>query len=168
MAKRQKRDIYRGRHEAGFDVDKDVDLAHLRELMACESLTPDNANFFGRYVRNIARIMLSSSRFCGYPNDVKSDMEMEAIIDMLKARVHFDGERYPQPTAPFNYLYRVGFHSFCHVLTKYYTQINFVPFSHIDSVSKPKVREMLEIADDGDNWDVIADNLTSPRRICSE
>lgn len=121
---RAKRDIYRGRFDAGFDMDRDVDLAHLREVMGMEEIDDFSYDFYGLYCRNIIRIMLCASRFRGYPDDVKEDMSDEAMYDMLRARTKFDGERYPQATAPFNYLYRVGFHSFQHVLAKYYQMQN--------------------------------------------
>jgi hypothetical protein len=120
MAKKQKRDIYKSREDAGFDINKDIDLMHLRQLMSTEELNYMDYNYYGLYIKNIIKIMLNSSHFRGYSDDVKEDLEGEATIDMLKARVKFNSEKYPQPTAPFNYLYRVGFHSFQHVLAKYY------------------------------------------------
>ena len=56
----------------------------------------------------------------------------EAIIDMLKARRKFNGEAYPQRCAPFNYMYRVGYHSFQHVLANFYLMQNrMTPASHV-------------------------------------
>lgn len=134
MAKRQKRDIYKSREDAGFDINKDIDLTHLRQLMSTEELNYMDYNYYGLYVKNIIQIMLNSSHFRGYSDDVKEDLQGEAMIDMLKARLKFKAEKYPQPTAPFNYLYRIGFHSFQHVLAKYYQiQNKIIPESELGS-----------------------------------
>lgn len=127
---RAKRDIYKGRHDKGFDINKDVDLQHLRELMSKSDIDAVSYNYYGLYCSNIIKIMLESVKFRGYPDDVKDDLTSEAVLDMLKARTKFDGAKYTQPSAPFNYLYRIGFHSFQHVLTVYYRMQNrMVPAS---------------------------------------
>ena len=160
---RKKRDIYRGRHEAGFDQDRDIDLQHLRELMAMPDLAGMEYNYFGLYVMNIVKIMLNGAKFRGYPEDVKQDLTSEALVDMLKARNKFDGERYPQPTAPFNYLYRIGFHSFQHVLKNYYRmQARMVPASQVGHADM--LADGSEFTDDIldraiTDWDAIAENL---------
>lgn len=134
---RKPRDIYKGRHDAGFNADKDVDLAHLREIMGTEDVDAMNYNFYGIYLRNIIRIMLDSHHFRGYPEDVKMDIESEALIDGLKARTKFDGAKFPAPTAPFNYLYRICYHSAQHVLTNYYKmQVKMVPASQCGAGTK--------------------------------
>lgn len=125
MAKRQKRDIYRGRHDPGFDIERDVDLEHLRSLLGPrDDLDGLEYDFLGLYLRNIGRIMMESHWFRGYGDDVKEDMLGEALIDMLKARRKFNGNAYPQRTAPFSYMYRIGFHSCQHVLANYYLMQN--------------------------------------------
>lgn len=127
---RKKRDIYKGRFDSGFNIDRDVDLKHLREIMAMEEPDNESHNFYGLYCRNIIRIMLDGRNFRNYGEDVKEDMGTEAMIDMLKARRKFDGAKFPQPSAPFNYLFRIGFHSFQHVLATYYRmQVKMVPAS---------------------------------------
>lgn len=160
---RAKRDIYKGRHDKGFDINKDVDLQHLRELMSKSDIDAVSYNYYGLYCSNIIKIMLESVKFRGYPDDVKDDLTSEAVLDMLKARTKFDGAKYTQPSAPFNYLYRIGFHSFQHVLTVYYRMQNkMVPASLCGKGTK--------LADGGDfdedildkavtDWDAIAENL---------
>lgn len=127
---RRKRDIYRNRFDPEFRVDQDVDLAHLRELMTKETVDAVEYNFYGLYITNIIKIVLNSHWFRGYPDDVKEDMMSEALIDTIKARTKFNGEKYPQPTAVFNYIWRIAYHSAQHVLTKYYQMQNrMVPAS---------------------------------------
>jgi len=128
---RKHRDIYKGRFDEGFDVNKDVDLAHLRELMGVEDIDNASYNYYGIYIRNIIRIMLDSSSFRGYDEDVKESIMAEGTIDALKARLKFDGYKYPARTAPFNYIYRICYHSAQHVLSKYYQmQVRMVPASY--------------------------------------
>lgn len=165
---RAKRDIYKGRHDKGFDINKDVDLQHLRELMSKSDIDAVSYNYYGLYCSNIIKIMLESVKFRGYPDDVKEDLTSEAVLDMLKARTKFDGAKYTQPSAPFNYLYRIGFHSFQHVLTVYYRMQNkMVPASLCGKGTK--------LADGGDfdedildkavtDWDAIAENLRASGR----
>lgn len=165
---RAKRDIYKGRHDKGFDINKDVDLQHLRELMSKSDIDAVSYNYYGLYCSNIIKIMLESVKFRGYPDDVKDDLTSEAVLDMLKARTKFDGAKYTQPSAPFNYLYRIGFHSFQHVLTVYYRMQNrMVPASLCGKGTK--------LADGGDfdedildkavtDWDAIAENLRASGR----
>lgn len=142
---RAKRDIYKGRHDKGFDINKDVDLQHLRELMSKSDIDAVSYNYYGLYCSNIIKIMLESVKFRGYPDDVKDDLTSEAVLDMLKARTKFDGAKYTQPSAPFNYLYRIGFHSFQHVLTVYYRMQNrMVPASLVGKGTK---------LSDGDDFD---------------
>lgn len=153
--KRVRRDIYKGRNDPDFDIEKDIDLAHLRQIMSVDAISNEDYNFYGLYVRNIIRIMLNSFHFKNYPADVKEDMSGEAMIGMLKARRKFDGEKYRTATAPFNYLYRIGFHCFQHVLTNYYRmQDRMKPESSVSSVPQ------LEASEEGAlDWDTIAENL---------
>ena len=131
---RKRRDIYRGRMDPAFDIERDVDLEHLRSLLGDRELDGLEYDYLGLYLRNIGRIMLNSAQFRGYGDDVKEDMLGEAIIDMLKARKKFRGDDYPQPCAPFNYCFRVGYHSFQHVLGNYYLMQNrMTPASHVGS-----------------------------------
>ena len=165
---RAKRDIYKGRHDKGFDINKDVDLQHLRELMSKSDIDAVSYNYYGLYCSNIIKIMLESVKFRGYPDDVKDDLTSEAVLAMLEARTKFDGAKYTQSSAPFNYLYRVGFHSFQHVLTVYYRMQNkMVPASLCGKGTK--------LADGGDfdedildkavtDWDAIAENLRASGR----
>lgn len=161
---RQKRDIYRGRHDQGFDINRDVDLAHLREIMTVDDISNEDYNYFGLYTRNIIRIMLNGAKFRGYSDEVKEDLEGEALIDMLKARRKFKGDLYPQRTAPFNYLFRIGFHSFQHVLENYYHMQNrMVPASQVGAGSL-LMDSGVEFSDDildkaVADWDAIAENL---------
>lgn len=153
--KRVRRDIYKGRNDPDFDIEKDIDLAHLRQIMSVDTISNEDYNFYGLYVRNIIRIMLNSFHFKNYKEDVKEDMSGEAMIGMLKARRKFDGEKYGTATAPFNYLYRIGFHCFQHVLTNYYRmQDRMKPESSVSSVPQ------LEASEEGAlDWDAIAENL---------
>lgn len=161
---RQKRDIYKGRHDEGFDINKDVDLAHLRELMSVDDISNADYNYFGLYTRNIIKIMLNSSKFRGYDDAVKEDLEGEAMFDMLRARRKFKPELYPQPSAPFNYLYRIGYHSFQHVLENYYHMQNrMVPASQVGAGAL-LMDSAIEFSDDildkaVADWDEIAANL---------
>ena len=162
---RAKRDIYKGRHDKGFDINKDVDLQHLRELMSKSDIDAVSYNYYGLYCSNIIKIMLESVKFRGYPDDVKDDLTSEAVLDMLKARTKFDGAKYTQPSAPFNYLYRIGFHSFQHVLTVYYRMQNkMVPASLVGKGTR------LADGDDFDedilekavtDWDAIYEHLST-------
>lgn len=161
---RQRRDIYKGRFDDGFNIDQDVDLAHLRDLMSREDIDGTDYNYYGLYVMNIIKIMLNSSKFRGYPDDLKEELREEAVYDMLRARTKFSGDRYPQPTAPFNYLYRIGFHSFQHVLAKYYQmQSKMVPASLVGNGSRLMDSDV-EFSDDildkaATNWEDIVLNL---------
>lgn len=159
---RAKRDIYKGRFEEGFDINRDVDLEHLRELMSISDIDAVSYNYYGLYCTNIIKIMLNSVKFRGYPDDVKADLTSEAVLDMLKARTKFDGEKYNAPTAPFNYLYRIGFHSFQHVLTVYYRMQNrMVPASQVGKARLADGEDFDEdILDKAiTDWDAIAENL---------
>lgn len=169
MPKGRKRDIYRGRHEEGFDINRDIDLSHLREIMEKDEPSNEEYNYYGLYVTNIVRIMLNAAKFRGYPDDVKEDLRGEATIDMLKARRKFKGADYPQPTAPFNYLYRIGFHSFQHVLSNYYLMQNRMVAASRVGRGTCLADSPEEFTDDimekaVSDWDAIAENLrTSPR-----
>lgn len=164
MPKGRRRDIYRGRLDAGFDIDRDVDLAHLREIMETEEPENEDYNFFGLYVRNIILIMLNSAHFRGYQDDVKEDIMGEALIDCLKARRKFRGDEYPQPSAPFNYLYRIGFRSAQHVLAKYYLMQNRMVAASLVGQGTHLMDSPEEFTDDiiekaVNDWDAIAENL---------
>ena len=50
---RQKRDIYKGRTDEGFNIDRDVDLVHLRAIMGTEDPSNDDLNHYGLYCKNI-------------------------------------------------------------------------------------------------------------------
>ena len=41
---RKPRDIYKGRFDTGFNADRDVDLAHLREIMSKDEV--DNLEYY--------------------------------------------------------------------------------------------------------------------------
>jgi DNA-directed RNA polymerase specialized sigma24 family protein len=164
IAKRQRRDIYKGRFDTGFDINRDIDLAHLRSIMMTDDVSNEDYNYYGLYIKNIIKIMLNSSHFRGYDESVKEDLEAEATIDLLKARRKFDANKYPQPTAPFNYLFRIGYHSFQHVLANYYQmRCRMVPASQVG-----RGATVLDSSDEFNedvldkavtNWDAIADNL---------
>lgn len=163
-SKRTHRDIYKSRFDNGFDINKDIDLGHLRSLMLTDDINGTEYNYYGLYIRNIIKIMLNSAHFRGYSDDVKEDLEAEATIDMLKARRKFAADKYPQATAPFNYLYRIGFHSFQHVLATYYQmRCKMVPASQVGSGAYlfDSTDEFAEdILDKAvTDWDAIADNL---------
>ena len=49
MPKGHRRDIYKGRFDPGFCLDKDVDLEHLRELMTRDEITNEEYNYYGLY-----------------------------------------------------------------------------------------------------------------------
>lgn len=117
---RKRRDVYKGRFDEGFDIEKDVDLVHLKKLMMMPEVEGKEYNWYGVYIQNIIKISLHDDHFRGYPDDVIEDMTTEALIDCVKARKHFNAEKYPTATAPFNYLMTVAKHSFIHVLDKYY------------------------------------------------
>lgn len=121
---RKRRDIYRERTDPNFDPSKDIDLRHMRELMSTEEISNADHNYYGIYCRNIINIMLQSYHFRGYQDDVKEDIMSEGLYDTLRARLKFDGEKYPQPTAVFNYIYRIAFRSAQHVLGVYYQMQN--------------------------------------------
>lgn len=158
----KRRDIYRGRHEAGFNIDRDIDLAHLRELTGIPELEPREYNYFGLYMRNIVNILLNSADFRGYPEDVKQDITSEALVDMIKARCKFKGGDHPQPTAPFNYFYRIAYHSAQHCLTLYYRmQSRMCPASQVGQQNRfddgGPVDDILET--EQTDWDLIAESL---------
>lgn len=156
--KRQKRDIYKGRFDDGFDINRDIDLEHLREIMSSVEITNADYNFYGLYVKNIIGILLNSSKFRGYPEDVQEDLAGEATIDMVKARTKFDGVNHPQRTAPFNYLYRIGYHSFQHVLSNYYRMQNrMTPATVLEDCA---TLDRAECNEDGTlDWDAVVQNL---------
>lgn len=151
---RKKRDIYRNRTDKGFNVNRDIDLQHLRYLMSNQVISPSDYNYYALYCKNIIRIMFDSAKFKFYDEDVKEDLEAEAIIDMLKARSKFNGDKHDAATAPFNYLYRVAFHSFQHVLKIYYRfRSNCLPASYITPMDDYDVTEKATT-----DWSLIADN----------
>ena len=161
---RQKRDIYKGRTDEGFNIDRDVDLVHLRAIMGTEDPSNDDLNHYGLYCKNIIKIMLNSAKFRGYPDDVKENLDFEALVDMLKARQKFKGDEYPQASAPFNYLYRIGFNAFRRVLVNFYKhkdEAEMIPASLVGA----NVRTSSGEAFDGDliekapDWDAIIENL---------
>ena len=164
MPKGKRRDIYRGRFDAGFDINNDVDLAHMRELMTTEELSNEEYNYYGLYVTNVIKIMLNASSFRGYDEDVKESIMGEALYDCLRARMKFDGAKYPQPSAPFNYAYRIAFRSAQHVLSKYYEMQNrMVAASHVGEHTK-LADGFEDFTDDiidkaVNDWDKIAENL---------
>ena len=164
MPKGHKRDIYRGRFDEGFDINNDVDLAHLRELMTTEEISNEEYNYYGLYVTNVIKIMLNASSFRGYDEDVKESIMGEALYDCLRARLKFDGAKYPQPSAPFNYAYRIAFRSAQHVLANYYLMQNrMVAASHVGEHTK-LADGFEDFTDDiidkaVNDWDAIAENL---------
>ena len=113
-------DIYIKSTDNSFKPDRDIDREHLRELMSKQSLTQSEYDQYGLYCSSVARILLSRSEFRNYPDDVKEEMRGEALIDTLKARQKFNADKYKQLSAAFSYLYRISYHSFQHVLKKYY------------------------------------------------
>lgn len=162
--KRQRRDIYKSRFETGFDINRDIDLEHLRSLMTTGEIKDSEYNYYGLYIKNIIKIMLNSAHFRGYDDDVKEDLEAEATIDMLKARTKFNGEKFSQPTAPFNYLYMIGFHSFQHVLVNYYRrkgEAEMIPASLVGSGTMTSSGELFDgdILDKATDWDTIIENI---------
>lgn len=163
---RRKRDIYRNRFDPAFRVDQDVDLAHLRELMTKDTVDAAEYNYYGLYITNIIKIVLNSHWFRGYPDDVKDDMMSEALIDTIKARTKFDGEKYTQQTAVFNYIWRIAYHSCQHVLVNFYKHKNdaeMIPASLVGanvrtSSGEPFDGDIIEKAPD---WDAVIENLLS-------
>lgn len=137
MPKGHRRNIYKGRFDEGFDIDRDVDLAHMRELMTTDEISAADHNFFGLYVTNVIKIMLNGASFRGYGDDVKEDIMGEALYDCLRARLKFDGAKYTQPSAPFNYMYAIAYKSAQHVLAKFYEMQNrMVAASHVGENTK--------------------------------
>lgn len=169
MAKRR-RDIYRDRFDPQFDINRDVDLAHLRELMSKETVDAVEYNYYGLYVTNIIKICLNSHWFRGYPQDVKDDMMSESLYDTLRARTKFNGEKYPQPTAVFNYIWRITYHSCQHVLANWYKYKNnlFTPASQVGSgavVYDSSDEFCDDILDKAvTDWDLIAESLRDSTR----
>ena len=147
-----------------FDIDRDIDLAHLREIMSKETITNEEYNYYGLYLMNIIKIVLNSHWFRGYPDDLKEDMSTEALIDTIPARLKFDGERYTKPTAPFNYIWRIVYHSCQHVLKNYYLmQHRMVSASRVGQGTR-LMDSPVEFTDDilekaVNDWDAIAENL---------
>ena len=166
MPKGHKRDIYKGRFDEGFDINSDVDLAHMRELMTTEDISNEDYNFYGLYVTNVIKIMLNASSFRGYDEDVKENIMGEALYDCLRARTKFKGDQYPQPTAVFNYTYRIAFRSAQHVLGKWYEMQNrMVAASHVGAGTK-LAYGFEEFSDDiidkaVNDWDAIEAHLRS-------
>lgn len=163
---RKKRDIYKSRKDDGFNINRDVDLQHLRYLMSVENIGASDYNYYALYCKNIIRIMFDSAKFKYYDDDVKEDMESEAIIDMLKARTKFNAIKFTEATAPFNYLYRIAFHSFQHILKIYYRfRSNCVPCSSIVStdfdITEKATTEWSVIAD---NYKVLKESITTATR----
>lgn len=161
---RKARDIYKGRYDREFDINRDVDLDHLREIMSKEVVDNVDYNYYGVYITNIIKIMLNSNHFRGYTEDVKQDIMSEALIDLIKARTKFDGAKFTAPTAPFNYLYRISYHSAQHVLSNYYKmQVKMVPASVCGAGTK-----FVDGSDYDDDilnkavtdWDVIREHLS--------
>lgn len=163
MSKRKRRDIYKKRTDPGFCANRDVDLEHLRTIMATEDLSPMEYNYYGLYVQNIVRISLNCDNFRGYDEYVKDDMRMEALIDCVKARKYFKSDKYPAATAPFNYLMTIAKHSFQHVLEKFYRMQNkMVAASNIEKGASsldgsPVDSDLIDRA--VTDWDLIAENL---------
>lgn len=170
MPKGHKRDIYKGRFDEGFDINNDVDLAHMRELMTTEEISNEDYNYYGLYVTNVIKIMLNASSFRGYDEDVKEDIMGEALYDSLRARTKFKGDLYPQATAPFSYIYKISHHSAQHVLGKWYEMQNrMVAASHVGDGTK-LADGFDEYTDDIINkavsdWDQIAAHLRSTESV---
>lgn len=161
---RHKRDIYKNRFEKGFNINADVDLGHLRAIMGMDEPSNEDHNYYGLYCKNIIKILLNSAKFRGYPDNVKEDLDFEALVDMLKARQKFKGEQFPQPTAPFNYLYRIGYHSFQHVLVNYYKhkdEAEMIPASMVGNGTMTSSGEVFDgdVLDKATTWDAIVENL---------
>lgn len=161
---RHKRDIYKGRFEPGFNIDRDVDLAHLRAIMDIQEPSNDDLNHYGLYCKNIIKIMLNSAKFRGYPDEVKENMEFEALVDMLKARNKFKSDEYPAPSAPFNYLFRIGYHGFQRVLSVYYKhkdEAEIIPASLVGINVRTSTGDVFDgdILDKATDWDAIIENL---------
>lgn len=163
---RQRRDIYRGREDEGFNIDRDVDLAHLRAIMSSRDPSNDDLNHYGLYCKNIIKILLNSAKFRGYPDDVKENLDFEALVDMLKARTKFKGKDYPSKSAPFNYLYRIGYHSFQHVLVNFYKhkgEAEMIPASLVGANVRTSSGEEFDgdIIEKAPSWDAVIENLLS-------
>lgn len=172
MGRKRKRDIYKGRGDEGFDLEKDIDLAHLRTLMTTETLSYSDNEYYGIYCRNIAKIMLNSGKFVGYPPSLKEEIEGNAILKMLTARVHFD-DKYDAPSAPFNYLYRCAYNSCLKTIMAYYKmQDKMIPVSELPNGAHRSDGTTMEI-DYFDSaitdWDEIADHLRyAPKRTSAD
>lgn len=163
---RKKRDIYKKVGEPGFDLSRDVDLAHLRAIMSSKDPSNDDLNHYGLYCKNIIKILLNSAKFRGYPDDVKENLDFEALVDMLKARTKFKDEEYPQASAPFNYLYRIGYHSFQHVLVNFYKhkdEAEMIPASLVGANVRTSSGEPFDgdIIEKAPSWDAVIENLLS-------
>lgn len=100
-------------------MDRDIDLEDLRTLMGCHFEKEDNERF-GHYLQNIAKILLQSKKFIGYPETVKDDIRSLGILDAYSGSANFDGEKFRAQTAPFSYIYRIMYNRATHVIKDFY------------------------------------------------
>ena len=154
--RKQKRDIYKTRTAPNFDIYSDIDLADLRDLMSTEILTSAEYDRYGLYCLNLLKILCKNHKFIGYSDSVKEDLCGAALPDILVARRTFKGSDYPQPTAPFNYLYRISYNAFARTLKNYYEhrENNIVPMSCLPDGTDEMVEKEI-----GLNWCSIEENI---------
>lgn len=118
------RDIYRKRNDPGFSMNRDIDLEDLRSLMGDHS-EEERKTRFGHYLQNIAKILLQSRKFVGYPETVKDDIRSLGILDAYAGASNFDGEKFRAQTAPFSYIYRIMYNRATHVIKDFYREKAF-------------------------------------------
>ena len=119
LVKKCARDIYRKRNDPGFSMNRDIDLEDLRSLMGDHS-EEERKTRFGHYLQNIAKILLQSRKFVGYPETVKDDIRSLGILDAYSGASNFDGDKFRAQTAPFSYIYRIMYNRATHVIKDFY------------------------------------------------
>lgn len=138
--RKTKRDIYKLKMDRTFIPERDIDLADLRRILTTSERTEEDKQALGQYIDNVAKILLKSSKFCGYPDAVKNDIKSLGCWDAITGCDGFDGDKYPNDTAPFSYIYRIIYNRAGHVVMDYYKK-KAVPFSSLPDVMSSNITD---------------------------
>lgn len=161
----RKRNIFISRFDSNFNPKRDIDLVDFRELLSKKERNEEEHNRCCMYIYVVADILLHSSNFAGYPDEVKNEIKARGLVQSVLYASHFDGEAYPTKSAPFYYIYRIVYSMACHALRDYYKQM-YIPFSAM--ASSPEQTMLKQVYDENEDdpiavsFDYAGDNNPPP------
>ena len=146
MNDKKHREQHREFTDKDFKWGKEIDNKDLRYLLTKPGeLSYSENERFGFYVYALIDVLCGNPHFCHYCENVREQIMGSAMVDMLKARGKFKGDKYPLESAPFNFLFRIGFNACSRWLKRYYQRKNAV--DDACPMSLLEVRDQREICD---------------------